>query len=148
LKAAFMRQFAKFIEWPGDVADPSGPRVFCISDELVADAFEELGTDQRIGARSVVIRRVQAGADLQPCSMLFVGGSSRARITAFLAAAQGLPIFTIGDAPEFTTRGGMLHFYLQQSRMRFAINPARAQREGLKISSQMLRPATILRPAS
>ena len=145
LKAAYMQQFAKFIEWPGDADAPSAPRVFCVSDAVVADAAEGLGADRRIGTRPAIVKRVQPTDDLRPCSVLFVGGSSTDRIRAFLNAAKDRSIFTVGDGPSFTQAGGMLHFYVDQSRMKFAVNPATAQRAGLKLSSQLLSLATIIK---
>ncbi|HET9371723.1 MAG TPA: YfiR family protein [Vicinamibacterales bacterium] len=145
LKAAYMQQFAKFIEWPGDADAPASPRVFCMSDPVVADAADGLGADRRIGGRPAVVKRVQPTDDLRSCSILFVGGASADRIRAFLAAAKDRSIFTVGDGPAFTQAGGMLHFYSEQNRMRFAVNPASAQRAGLKLSSQFLSLATIIK---
>jgi hypothetical protein len=145
LKAAYMQQFAKFIEWPGDADAPAAPRVFCMSDAVVADAADGLGADRRIGGRPAIVKRVQPGDDLRPCSILFVSGSSADRIRTFLDATRDLSVFTVGDAPSFTQAGGMLHFFVDQSRMKFAVNPAAAQRAGLKLSSQLLSLATIIK---
>jgi hypothetical protein len=145
MKAAYMEQFAKFIEWPGDADAPAAPRVFCMSDPVVADAADSAGTDRRIGGRPAVVKRVKPGDDVRSCSMLFVGGSSTESIRKFLASTKDLSIFTVGDGPSFTAAGGMVHFYSEQNRLRFAVNPAIAQRAGLKLSSQLLSLATIIK---
>jgi hypothetical protein len=47
-------------------------------------------------------------------------------------------ILTVGEFQGFATRGGAINFYIESNKVRFEINLAAAQHEGLKISSQLL----------
>jgi hypothetical protein len=49
------------------------------------------------------------------------------------------PILTVSDIEDFTDRGGVVAFYLDRKKVRFAVNPTSARRRGLKLSSQLLR---------
>jgi hypothetical protein len=55
------------------------------------------------------------------------------------------PIHTVGDVSGFSRNGGMVELFLQDGKVRFEINLAAARQSRLKISSQLLKVARIVR---
>jgi hypothetical protein len=55
-----------------------------------------------------------------------------------LAKLSGRKTLTVSELPGFASRGGVINFFVENNKVRFEINPATAQSEGLKISSQLL----------
>ena len=58
---------------------------------------------------------------------------------------KGAPVLTVGDGDGFARGGGMIGLFVEDGRMRFAINPNAAQRAGLRLSSQLLKLARIVK---
>lgn len=141
LKAAFLLNFAKFVEWPGDATQPLTLCVF--EDAAVEDALAELVNGGPVGGRPVVLAK--GSRALRTCHLLYVGGVDPARIAATLDEAKAGPILTVGDGDRFVRRGGMIGFFVEDGRMRFAINPDTAQRAGLRLSSRLLSLARIVK---
>ena len=50
----------------------------------------------------------------------------------------------MSDAVDFAARGGIANFFMDGSRMRFAVNPGAASRAQLQISSRLLSLARIV----
>ena len=50
-----------------------------------------------------------------------------------------LPVLTVGDQNGFVQAGGMIGLRVEDSRVRFDVNLAAAQRAGLTLNSQMLK---------
>jgi hypothetical protein len=70
--------------------------------------------------------------------MLFIEASEARRSADVLKRAQSGGVLTVGETRQFLEEGGLVRFYVEANRLRFQIDAEGAQREGLKISSQLL----------
>ena len=55
-----------------------------------------------------------------------------------MAAAEGLPVLTVGESPDFLELGGIINFVTEGSEVRFQVDTERARRHKLTISSRLL----------
>lgn len=139
VKAAFLYNFLKYVEWPEDA--PAGPLVICVAGRNpFGTVLEDL-----VRGEIVEERRVEARVILEPaagCHLLFV--PQGAAMPAYLRAASGQPVFTVGETRAFMDEGGMASFYLDRGNVRFEINPGAAQRARLRISARLLQLARLV----
>jgi hypothetical protein len=142
LKAAFLHNFVRFTEWPPSTAS-AGPLALCVLDaEPVA---RELEAVERSQAAAGVVLRLRPEDNPRACALLYVGDLPDAKAQALLQRLAGAPVLTVGDSASFTHRGGVINFYVEQNRVRFAINVEAAHRARLQISSRLLSLATIVK---
>jgi uncharacterized protein DUF4154 len=73
-----------------------------------------------------------------------VSSSERSNMPAILKELDHPGILTVGDTDGFALRGGAINFTLQARKVRFEINPAITEQAGLKVSSQLLKLATLV----
>lgn len=141
VKAAFLRSFGKFVEWPGGGAAPASFSICVLGDDPFGRRLDDAAVGATIKDRPVVIRRLGQVAEAAGCQTVFVAASDPARVGAILAALRPLPVLTVGDAAQFAERGGMLGFTAQGGRVRFVANPDAARAAGLVLTSELLRVA-------
>ncbi len=55
-----------------------------------------------------------------------------------MSALDSRPVLTVSEVDGFARSGGGINFYLDGPKVRFEINPAAAQNDRLRISSQLL----------
>lgn len=147
VKAVFLLNFAKFVEWPPEAF--AGPQAPIVIGVLGADPFGEI-LDRTIAAESVngrpvAVKRFESIADLEPCHVLYISSSEKARLPEILAQLETAKVLTVGDMKRFARRGGAINFVSEQNKIRFEINKKAADRAGLKISSQLLKLARMVR---
>jgi hypothetical protein len=147
LKAAYLYNFVKFTEWPGDALGPADPIALCVvNDRQVTDMLVTLVQDRTIGGHRLTVRLVKVDdATLLTCRVVFAGGLDSARAAALLGALAGKPILTVGDGEQFAHAGGIAGFFVENGALRFAINMDAAQRAGVRLSSQLLGLAKIVK---
>jgi hypothetical protein len=147
VKAAFLYNFAKFVEWPPQAFDvAANPIIVCIVGETpIYTLLESAVIDKTAGNRSLAVRKVSDGQQATGCHILFIGRADRKRIPAVLAAITPWGILTVGETPEFVAEGGVVNFKLENGRVRFEINVDAARREKLRISSKLLNLAEIVK---
>jgi hypothetical protein len=147
IKAAFLYNFTKFVEWPQGafpgVEDPIVVGV--LGAPQCAEALEQLVKTRKVSGRSIVVRRVATAQEAKSAHVLFVGVDEATQFARMLPALQGAPVLTVGESSDFTGLGGEITFVLEDSKVRFEINSVAAERAGLKISAQLLK---LARPSS
>ena len=78
------------------------------------------------------------------CHIVFIGRAEQGRIKPLLAKLARLPILTVSDSSDFAQGGGMIGLIEAEQRIRFNINLAATRQANLKLSSQLLKLATIV----
>jgi hypothetical protein len=144
VKAALIYKFLPLVEWPG--LAPTGPLVMCvISDNGVAAALTDIVKGKTVGAHTIEVRQVRDPGTSAGCHMVFVAGAEVRRFTSGLTAIRTSPFLTISDGGNFVRTGGIIEFFIENGGMKFSINTDAVNRSGLRISSQLLRHARIVR---
>jgi hypothetical protein len=143
VKAAFLYNFTKFVEWPPSAFhdDSSSLRLCVLGEDPFGDILEAV-TEDAVDGRTLTVLRTDWMSDLAACQILFISRSERRKVTTILAAVRGAPVLTVADADGFLEKGGIINFILQGSKVRFEINQEVADQAGLKISSKLLRLAS------
>lgn len=137
VKAAFIYNFAKFVQWPPDTTS-SALVVGVVGDGPLEGLLDRIIAGKTVQGRELVVRRIGNDDDLRSCDIVFVGASEERRTADILRSLQPQPVLTVGETPHFLRDGGMIRFLIEGSRVRFQIDPQNADRARLKISSQLL----------
>ncbi|CAG0945533.1 hypothetical protein ANRL1_02405 [Anaerolineae bacterium] len=146
VKAAFIFNFAKFVEWPeSSFGRRDAPLVVGIlGRDPFGDALDSI-RGKNVQGRSIVVRRIEKGEDLAGCHILFVCASERRGAASVVKDLRNAPVLLVSDIKGFTRLGGTIGLRTVRNRIQFEINPDAAQRAGLRMSAQLLRLATIVR---
>jgi len=145
LKAAFLYNFASFVEWPPQAFDDErAPFIIgVIGRDPFGATLDEIIRGERAKGRQLIIRRFHAVQMVRGCHILFVSRSERYRLHDILRHARGHAVLTVSDIGGFTEAGGMIGFDTEQQRIVLQVNPSAAAAAQLVISSKLLRVARV-----
>ena len=148
VKAAFLYNFAKFVEWPsGRAGDPFV--VVVLGDDPFGAVLERTLVGKAVMDRRLVVRRVQVLEEVSGADILFVCSSEAGRLPEVLQHVEGSPTLTVGEMDDFVGRGGMVGFRVLDEVVRFDVNLDRVSKAQLKMSSQLVRIARrVISPAA
>ena len=140
VKAAFLYNFAKFVEWPAAAFKRSeDPFSICVlGQNPFGTALEDVVRNKTVASRAFVVREVSNARQATTCQIVFVAASEYKRFRLLLDGIRERSILTVGEADNFTANGGIINFKLQDARVRIEINGRAADRAGLHISSKLL----------
>ena len=146
VKAAFLFNFIKFIEWPaGAFPDKNSPIVIgIIGDDPVGRGLEQYLQNKSIGGRELVMRQIEWPGEIRGVHILLLCASEAKAASAILACLKGTSVLTVGETDRFGKQGGIINFYIEENKVRFEINIDAAGQARLKISSQLLSLAKII----
>lgn len=148
IKAAFVYNFIKFVEWPENLVNTSGKILIAI---LGRDPFEgkldKLIAGKSVKNRKLTVDRYSDIRQIQFCHVLFISNSEKRDLRSIFAAIGNKNFLTIGESSNFLKRGGIIKFLEYDNKIRFEINLQKAHASQLKISSRLLRLADNLKAA-
>jgi hypothetical protein len=148
VKAAYLFNFAKFVEWPGGESAAAGPLLLGVmGSDGVADALARIVRGKAIGGRALEVRRATSADNLARFHLLFVGTSQQPNLGEFLRRVDGSGVLTVSDIESFCRLGGTIGLVLEENRVKFEINLEPAERARLKVSSKLLNLARTVYPA-
>jgi hypothetical protein len=146
LKAAYLFNFAQFVEWPADAVPTGAPLALCIvNDGAVASALEQTVKGRNVLGHALIVIRLAPVATLPTCHVIYLGGSDQKYSIDILEALNGRLVLTVSDVPRFARFGGMVELFLEGGRMRIAVNTDALQRGKVRLSSRVLQLATIVK---
>lgn len=146
IKAAFLFNFAKFVEWPsGSFAPAPAPLRICV---LGRDPFgaelRHIVDEKTVNGRRFEIDYVVEVRASRTCHILFIASSEKIRAPQILEMLRGASALTVGDSEGLVQQGVMINFVLDDNRVQFEVNRKAIEVAGLKISSKLLSVAKLV----
>ena len=142
VEAAYLYNFAKFIQQPSSSQPDGSPVTICA---MGGDDFDRVLSrtisGQTIDGRPVRSKNVKTKDDVQTCTILFVSDSAIDRVAGLWTNLRSHSVLTVSDAPDFLKRGGMIQFKVIDNRVRFEVNIDAAKSAGVQLSSELLKVA-------
>ena len=136
LKVAFLYNFVAYAEWP--TQDDGGVN-FCIYGKDPFGQHIQHLRERKINDRSILIRYVKNTEALSDCQVVFISQSITHHLEDILKQISGKSILTISDSPGAARQGVVINMSVQEGKVIFEVNIKVAHRNGLKLSSQLLR---------
>jgi hypothetical protein len=144
VKAAFLYNFAKYVEWPEASAGDAFV-VGILGDDPFGKVLDQTLSGKEIRGQKLAVRRYESTDEARHARILFIGASERRDLARVLRELAPFPVLTVGEMDGFAARGGMVGFRLEGDIVRFDINAEEVTRAQLKMSSQLLKLARIVR---
>jgi hypothetical protein len=141
IKAGFLYNFTKFIEWPSDrFASEKAPIVIAVlGDNPFGDELRQVIEGRKVNGRAIVIESTQSLEEAKRAHVVFIGADAEKRLENHLDSLHAAGVLTVGESKQLAALGGTIVFTVVDDKVRFEINVASAERAGLKISAQLLK---------
>ena len=141
VKAAFLYNFVKFVEWPPGMAGASQEPIVIgvLGHDPFGPVLDQTFAGKRLADRRFKVRRYRTAEELQVCHMLFISSAEQPGWDRVLKTLRGTPVVTVSDAKGFLKSGGIIELLLEDNKIRFDINLSEAKASGLRISAQLLQ---------
>lgn len=147
VKAVFVFNFSHFVQWPADTfTSANAPFVIgVLGSEALAAQLDEAVRGERVDQHPMQVRRFASIEEIGNCQILFIDRSEGGQLDRILSLLNRRRTLTVSDLDDASRRGVMIQFATRNNRIRLLINVESARAAGLTISSNLLRPAEIVR---
>jgi uncharacterized protein DUF4154 len=137
VKAAFLYNFTKFVEW-NNVPTTEVFNICIFGDDPFGGSLDRLVKGKTAYNRKIQIRRIKEASEGRQCQIVFVRREEDAKAAKLIEAVRGMPVLTVSEYHKFVTMGGIIFFSTKEGRVSIGINSQPAESAGLKISAKLL----------
>ena len=153
IKAAFLFNFFKFVDWPEEkTVDSNEPfTIGVIGTDPFGKSLEPI-KEKEVKGRKVVIKQIKnlkkkessknnkdVIEALRKCHLLFICSSEKENLLTIIEALKDASVLTVGETAGFLESGGIINFLMEDKKVCFEINNFAAKQASLKIRSKLLR---------
>jgi hypothetical protein len=145
VKAAYLYNFGRFVEWPPSSAKSDSFVVCVLGRDPFGATLDNALAGETISGRHVVAKRISNPQESSVCQILFLSSAEDEHLKQLFESLDKEAVLTVSDIPHFSKRGGMIQFVMEGQRVRFEVNLAATQHAGLILSSELLKVASAVR---
>lgn len=141
MKAAFLYNFAKYVDWPAEALPEHAPLVIGVfGDDPFGGALDDIVRNKVISGHPLVARHLTLLREVTSCQVLFISSSEKKHWPEISNALAGSSVLTVSEKwDQFTQAGGMIYFFMEERRVCFDINDTAARKANLNISSKLIQ---------
>jgi len=137
VEAAYLAKFARYVTWPQADRGNRDLQLCIVGQDPFGPTLDQAAAGERIAGRPISVRRMASARGAAGCHIAYVEGASPTETRSLLNGLSDYPVLTVTSSRGGSGRG-MIHFVVQDERVRFYIDEARAARHRLSISSRLL----------
>jgi hypothetical protein len=148
VKAAFLFNFTKLVDWPTNTSASNNESfvIGVLGKDPFGKALDDVMTGRTVNGRNIQVTRFGSVEEIGRCHMLFICESERRKLESILDALQDKPVLTVSDIKGFGSRG-MIELVKSNDTINLRINLKAANHTGLQLSSRLTRLDKSLQPA-
>lgn len=143
LKAAFIYNFTRFIEWDDDVF-PNDFVIGVLGNSMIDEPLEEIAQSHKAVNKEIKIRRFTSLDEIEKCNILFISKNVKISLVDILAKTDLKKTLIISEKENYAKQGACINFVIINKKLKFEVNIKAIDNAGLKISSQLLKLAIII----
>jgi hypothetical protein len=146
VKAAYVFNFAKFIQWPTEAfATADAPMNFCVLGRSpVVDELDSSMNGKSVNGHAIVVKHLHGPDEIKGCHLIFLAASAGKQQQKLIQTAKGSTVLLVAETPGFAHAGGTINFIMENGRLIFEVNINAAESAHLKINSKLLALARIV----
>jgi len=149
VKAGFLFNFAKYVEWPADAFEKADSPISIgiVGADPFGEDLDKALRNKTVKEHGFVIRRYTELSDIKLCHILFIPRTENGRLAEILKKTDSWAVLTVGEDEGFIKGGGVVNILIEKEKPRLEVNPEAADKAHLTINSKLLKVATIVRAA-
>lgn len=142
VEAEYLCNFGKFVRWPADVSESEKNFDICILGQDPFDGtLQNLIDNQQMNGKPMRRRGIARPSEGQGCAIVYVADSEAAHLGETVVAFNRRGELLVSGLPHFLEDGGAIQFVIEKRRVRFEVNLDSATKDGLILSSELLKVA-------
>jgi hypothetical protein len=147
VKALFLLNFTKYVEWPAETFESadSAFKIGVVGEDRFGEDLKKAMTGKMVNGRAITVQQLGKEVDGSKFQILFISASEKNRLREILDKVKTTPVLTVGETEQFTQSGGVINFTKKDGKVRLEINLDAAHGAKLQLSSKLLGVADVVR---
>jgi len=141
IHSLFVYKFTQYIEWPSGEGDFV---IGIVGSSPIQEELEALASTKKVGTRTIVVKKLSPTADMNSCDMVFIAQGQSSHLGTISGKLQGKPVLIVSETDNGAKKGAGINFIIIDDKMKFELNKAAVEKQGLKVSGDLAKLAVMV----
>lgn len=142
-KAMFVYNFTKYFEWPQSYKDGNFV-IGVLGNSPLLSELNNMASTKKVGNQSFEIKTFPNAGAITNCHMLIVAPDVTTPLAEIIAKIKKNSTLLITEKQGFAKQGAAINFVVQNNKPAFELNKASAEKQDLKVSTNLLSLAIVV----
>lgn len=138
IKSVFIYNFTRYIEWPADYQKGNFIINMYGNNPAMLAELNVMAKTKTVGAQKIEIRNTASLEGIGKSNILYVTPDITTPLADIIARIKGKSTLLVTEKPGFAKQGSAINFTVVESRQKFELNKANAEKYNLKVSAQLV----------
>lgn len=137
IKAVFIYNFTKLIEWPSNYRTGDFTIAILGENPSLYTELSKMSKVKKVGNQPFTIKAINDPSEIGQAHIVYVPEDNNALVTKALSMVKSKSTLIITETPGYAKKGATINFIITGGRQKFELNKSTAQRHNLKVSSTL-----------
>ena len=143
LKAAFIYNFTKFIDWDSFI--PGNEFIIGVVDPSpIYEPLAAIAKTKTVNNKKIIIRHYRKLDEISLCHVLFISRNTSLLLDDILAKTAVKGMLIISEKTGYAKQGTAINFVVVNNKLKFEVNTKAINSAGVTASSQLLKLAIMV----
>lgn len=138
LKAVFIYNFSKYVEWPDKYKEGNFVITVCGASPNLSAELKNITNSKTLGAQKYEIRTVADLESVGHTNILFIGNNAGMTMNEVTTRMKGKSMLLVTEKPGMTKQGAAINFVVVENKQKFELNQANAEKYNLKVGNDLI----------
>ena len=136
IKAVYIYNFTKYIEWPKEYREISFV-IGVLGQSALTDELKGMATAKKVFGQNIEVKQFNTVKEITKCHILYVPTDSKDAFSSVIGQIKTFSTLLISDKVGLAQQGSAINFVVLQNRQKFELNQANAVKYNLKVSNSL-----------
>jgi hypothetical protein len=143
VKAVFIYNFTKYIEWPPEYKQGNFV-ITIVGYPVLAEELNKMAQKNKSGAQPFTIQHVNSVSEVGKCHILYLGPGKTSGLVQAIEKVKKHSTLVITEGDGCTKKGAAINFVFHENKQKFELNKTNAGNHKLLVSSNLASLAIIV----
>jgi len=142
-KVMFIYNFTKYFEWPQSYKEGNFV-IGVLGNSSLLPELNKMATLKKVGNQSIEIKTFSNVGDITKCHMLIVAPEVTIPLSEIISKIKKNSTLLITEKQGYAKQGAAINFVVQNNKPAFELNKINAEKQDLKVSTNLLSLAILV----
>ncbi len=144
IKAVYLYNFSKYIDWPEDYKSGSFVVTVLGANSSLLTELDKMASLKKLGNQEISVKSISSAGALEKSHIIFIPFENSGQLNEVISKIKGNSTLIVTEKQGLTKQGAAINFIVKDNKQAFELNKANAEHYKLKVSSNLVKLATLI----
>lgn len=141
IKAIYIYNFTKYIEWPETYKDGNFVIGFLGSNFALLNELSKMSETKKVGTQSIQIKNISSVDNNDKFNIIYILTDNSTQLSEVISKVKGKSTLIVTDKPGLAKQGSGINFVIVENKQKIELNKSNIEKYKLKIASTLVNMA-------